>query len=79
VTVYAADWVLPVDAPPLEGGAVAFEAGTIVAVGSEDEVGRADRRFDDAVIVPGFVNAHSHLEYARSTRDSATGRTSGRG
>ena len=26
--------------------------------------GRAERHFDDAVILPGIVNAHSHLEYA---------------
>ena len=64
MTVFAADWVVPVDAPPLEGGAVAFEDGRIVAVGAERELGAADRRFDGAVIVPGFVNAHSHLEYA---------------
>jgi 5-methylthioadenosine/S-adenosylhomocysteine deaminase len=64
VSVFAADWVVPVDAPPLEGGAVAFEDDRIVAVGPESELGPADRRFDRAVIVPGFVNAHSHLEYA---------------
>lgn len=62
--ILAADWVVPVDAPPLEGGAVAFEDGEIVAVGPEAELGPADRRFEDAVVVPGFVNAHSHLEYA---------------
>jgi cytosine/adenosine deaminase-related metal-dependent hydrolase len=64
VTVYAADWVLPVDAPPIERGAVAIEHGRIAAVGSEDALGPADRRWADAAIVPGFVNAHSHLEYA---------------
>ena len=62
--VVAADWVLPVDAPPIEGGAVAYEDGLIAAVGPLDELGPADVTFADAVIVPGFVNAHSHLEYA---------------
>jgi 5-methylthioadenosine/S-adenosylhomocysteine deaminase len=62
--VYAADWVLPVDAPPLEHGAVAVEDGRIAAVGTEAELGPADRRWADAVLVPGLVNAHSHLEYA---------------
>jgi cytosine/adenosine deaminase-related metal-dependent hydrolase len=64
VEVYAADWVLPVDAPPIERGAVAVEDAAIAAVGTEDELGQADRRFEESVIVPGFVNAHSHLEYA---------------
>jgi 5-methylthioadenosine/S-adenosylhomocysteine deaminase len=63
-TVLAADWVLPVEGAPIEGGAVAIEDGRIAAVGSEAELGPASERFDDAVIVPGFVNAHSHVEYA---------------
>ncbi|HYT50960.1 MAG TPA: amidohydrolase family protein [Gaiellaceae bacterium] len=62
-TVLSADWVLPVEGAPIEGGAVAIEDGRIAAVGSADELGQG-RRFDDAVIAPGFVNAHSHLEYA---------------
>lgn len=62
--VLAADWVLPVDGPPIERGAVAFEDGRIVAVGSPSELGPADETYEDAIIVPGFVNAHSHLEYA---------------
>jgi 5-methylthioadenosine/S-adenosylhomocysteine deaminase len=37
--------------------------GTIAAVGSIDELGEGDR-YRNAVILPGFVNAHSHLEYA---------------
>jgi len=61
--ILSADGVVPVAAPPVEGGAVAFEDGTIVAVGSASDLGEGER-FPEAAIVPGFVNAHSHLEYA---------------
>ena len=64
LTVFAADWVLPVEGEPIAEGAVAIEDGRIAAVGSSRELGPADERFGDAAIVPGFVNAHSHLEYA---------------
>jgi 5-methylthioadenosine/S-adenosylhomocysteine deaminase len=60
VTEISADWVLPVDGPPLEGGLVRYEDGAVVEV----RKGRADRHYADAAIVPGFVNTHSHLEYA---------------
>ncbi len=60
VSELSADWVLPVDGPPIEGGLVRIEDGRIVDVGR----GRAARHFADAAILPGFVNAHSHLEYA---------------
>jgi 5-methylthioadenosine/S-adenosylhomocysteine deaminase len=63
VTVLSADWVLPVDGEPIEDGAVAFEDGRIVAVGPRTELGEGER-FEDAVILPGLVNAHTHLEYA---------------
>jgi 5-methylthioadenosine/S-adenosylhomocysteine deaminase len=61
--VLSADWVLPISAPPIENGAVVFENGRIVAVGPASELGEGTR-YADAVILPGFVNAHSHLEYA---------------
>ena len=61
--VVSADWVLPIEGPPIEDGAVAIEAGRIAAVGTAEELGEGTR-YDDSVIVPGFVNAHSHLEYA---------------
>jgi len=56
----SADWVLPVDGPPVEGGLVRYEDAHIVEVTQ----GRADRHYAEAAIIPGFVNAHSHLEYA---------------
>lgn len=56
----SADWVVPVDGAPIEDGFVEYDGANIVAVGK----GRADRHYADAAIVPGFVNAHSHLEYS---------------
>jgi 5-methylthioadenosine/S-adenosylhomocysteine deaminase len=62
-TILAADWVLPVEGEPIRDGAIAVEARRIAAVGPADELGESIR-FERAAILPGFVNAHSHLEYA---------------
>ena len=56
----SADWVLPVDGQPLRNAFVAWENGRITEIGE----GRAERHYEGAVILPGLVNAHSHLEYA---------------
>jgi 5-methylthioadenosine/S-adenosylhomocysteine deaminase len=62
--VVSADWVVPVEGDPVADGAVAIsDDGRIAAVGPAAELG-AGERFDGCVIVPGFVNCHSHLEYA---------------
>jgi len=61
--VLSADWVLPIEGPPLRNGAIAVEGGRIVAVGARDDLDPGTH-YPEAVIVPGFVNAHSHLEYA---------------
>jgi 5-methylthioadenosine/S-adenosylhomocysteine deaminase len=63
VRILSADWVVPVEGPPIRDGAVAVEDGRIAAVGPATELG-AGERHREAVILPGFVNAHSHLEYA---------------
>jgi 5-methylthioadenosine/S-adenosylhomocysteine deaminase len=63
VRILSADWVVPVEGPPLRDGAVALEDGRVAAVGPAAELGEGERH-DEAVILPGFVNAHSHLEYA---------------
>jgi cytosine/adenosine deaminase-related metal-dependent hydrolase len=63
VEIYSADWVVPVEDDPIEDGAVAVENGRIAAIGSRADLGEGTR-FDEAVIIPGFVNAHAHLEYA---------------
>jgi 5-methylthioadenosine/S-adenosylhomocysteine deaminase len=63
VRVLTADWVVPVEGAPIADGAVAIGAdGTIAAVGLREELG-SDVHYDESVILPGFVNAHTHLEY----------------
>jgi 5-methylthioadenosine/S-adenosylhomocysteine deaminase len=62
--VVSADWVVPVEGDPIRDGAVAIgDDGRIAAVGPAAELG-AGERHEGCVIVPGFVNAHSHIEYA---------------
>ena len=62
--VVSADWVVPVEGAPIRDGAVAIgDDGLIAAVGPASELGEGDR-YPEAVILPGFVNAHTHLEYA---------------
>ena len=62
--VLSADWVVPVEGVPIEDGAVAIgEDGRIAEVGTAAELGEGER-FPESVILPGFVNAHTHLEYA---------------
>jgi len=56
----SADWVVPVDGMPIQDGYVAWTDGRITEIGK----GRADDHRAGAVILPGIVNAHSHLEYA---------------
>ncbi|MBD0371240.1 MAG: amidohydrolase family protein [Pyrinomonadaceae bacterium] len=66
-TLYCARWVLPVKREAIEEGAVAVEGQRIVAVGTRAALTEEYREasaedFKEAAIVPGFVNAHSHLE-----------------
>ena len=63
----AAGWVLPVASPPVRDGAVLVRGGRIAEVGPLETLARANpdepvERYDDCVLVPGLVNAHSHLE-----------------
>lgn len=65
--ILSAKYVLPIAAPPIEGGAVAFEGETISAVGTRDEILERfpdidAEDFGEAAILPGLVNVHSHLE-----------------
>ncbi len=64
--ILAARYVVPVDRPEIEGGAVRIEGGRIVEVAPRREVARSPGEtvidYEDAAILPGLVNAHTHLE-----------------
>jgi cytosine/adenosine deaminase-related metal-dependent hydrolase len=67
-SLYCADWVLPVSAPPLRGGAVLVRGELIAAVGPASELKAVHPEavaedLGQAIVMPGFVNCHSHLEY----------------
>ncbi len=56
-------YLLPMQGPPLDGGWVQIERGRIVAVGRRPPQERAVD-LGDAIIIPGLVNAHTHLEFS---------------
>jgi cytosine/adenosine deaminase-related metal-dependent hydrolase len=65
--IYSARWLLPISSPPIDKGAIAIEGQAIMAVGPLSEVEAAFpdapvTHYRDSAILPGFVNAHSHLE-----------------
>ncbi len=65
--LYSARWVLPDASSLIERGAVAVEGSQVVALGERDDLisrfpEAESRDFGEAAILPGFVNAHSHLE-----------------
>lgn len=58
-----ARWVFPVDQPPLEGGIVTVASGRILAVG-DSKSARPPQDLGDVALLPGLINAHTHLEFS---------------
>jgi cytosine/adenosine deaminase-related metal-dependent hydrolase len=63
-----ARWVLPVHAPPIANGTVVIHGQTIAAVGQGDQQYPGTMDLGAAIILPGLVNAHAHLEFSDLTR-----------
>jgi cytosine/adenosine deaminase-related metal-dependent hydrolase len=68
MTIYEADWICPVSSPAIRNGSIAVEngriAGEVRARQGEAVPGVGHNRvtFPGCAIIPGFVNAHSHVE-----------------
>jgi cytosine/adenosine deaminase-related metal-dependent hydrolase len=60
MVTYRAAWVLPIARRPIAGGVVSVDRDVIASVGPCD--GGAVEDLGDAAILPGLVNAHTHLE-----------------
>jgi len=65
--IYSARWLLPIASPMIEEGALVIDGSTIVALGPRSEIESAFPNspiedFGQAAILPGLINAHSHLE-----------------
>lgn len=66
-TLYCARWVLPISSSPIADGAIAVAESQIIGVGTRatlaEEFSQATvRDFGESAIIPGLINAHSHLE-----------------
>ncbi len=65
--VLAAEWVLPVSAAPIRDGALVVEGERIAWVGERREIPSrflrtGVRAFPRSLLLPGWVNAHTHLD-----------------
>ncbi|HTK47790.1 MAG TPA: amidohydrolase family protein [Gemmatimonadaceae bacterium] len=65
-TRHHARWVLPISAPPIADATVVARDGRITWVGPRAEAPRSEGdeeiELGDALLLPGLVNAHCHLE-----------------
>ena len=65
-TVYRASYVVPISADVIEDGEVLVENGRVKEVGADIAARHPDADVHDlgrAALLPGLVNAHSHIEY----------------
>ena len=61
--IFRARWVFPADGPPLQNGVVRVANGLIAAV-EEYKTGEAVTDLGNVALLPGLVNAHTHLEFS---------------
>ena len=64
-TCLRAPWVLPIVGPPLRDAWVTVSGGRVVALGTgrpPDGAGVEHRDLGHSVLLPGLINAHTHLE-----------------
>ncbi len=65
--VYKAKWIIPSDGTIIEDGALVVDEGKVQEIIKQSEIIEQNysniKDFKNAVITPGFVNLHNHLQY----------------
>ena len=73
---YSADYILPITSKPIEQGIIAIDDNNVIQkIGSFEEFPAIDIHKFDGVLLPGFVNAHCHLELSHMKGKTKTGTT----
>lgn len=69
---YLARQIVPIDGPPLDDGCLVVADGKIAVIGPRRVAEGRVVDLGDVVVLPGFVNAHCHLEFSRLTKPLGT-------
>lgn len=63
MTAYRAAWACPIDQPPIRDAVVEAENGIIKSINPASRLpGPGSRDLGNVVVLPGLINAHTHLE-----------------
>jgi aminodeoxyfutalosine deaminase len=74
----SAAWIASMDAPPRRDGAFVIQNGRILAIGDAGTMRQSHpdaeiQDFGDAIVLPGLINPHTHLELSCIKQDEFTG------
>ena len=69
-SIVRARWLIPTAGTALDGGWLRLVDGTVVEIG-RGPAPRSATDLGDAVVIPGLVNAHTHLEFSALERPLA--------
>ena len=71
-----ADWIYPVTSPPIQEGVIVLnDKGEILSIDQREAHDWASLSIHRGILVPGFINAHCHLELSHLKGVVGTGTT----
>src|SRR4030042_3930294 len=70
--IISAKWLIPLTSPVIHNGAIRIIKGSIDAIGYAKDIKKkyyhdSFIELDNAIVMPGLVNAHSHIAYEAFT------------
>lgn len=70
--VFQARWAFPTDSPPIENVQLEISDGLIASIGKSRSRSAAAHDLGEVALIPGLVNAHTHLEFSDLTKPLGT-------